>query len=108
MKALYYRIKNALKLFVWALMCPDVMRAGNFKMLSDLLILILKVASEHRHRMTHIAYIHPDDNKEHEIVSIWAGAGLTSDPTKRIEELLNENSKLKSLLNEFTNKEPIK
>lgn len=68
-------------------------------MLSDLLGLILKVAIEDRHRMTHIAYVHPDEG-EKQIVSIWAGAGIGADPVKRIAELLSENSHLKSQLSE--------
>lgn len=93
---LYYRFTNAVKIGFWAFMNPNTLIEGNFKMLSDLLQLILAVANEHRHRMTHIAYIHPEEG-EKQIVSIWAGAGLAA-PTKRIAELLKENELLKHQL----------
>lgn len=94
-------LKNAFKLFCWALKNPGTMRANNFKMLSDLHKLIMKVAEEDRHMMTHIAFIHPVDGKEHQIVSIWAGAGAGAEPTKRIAELLEENRTLKFQLSKY-------
>jgi hypothetical protein len=97
MPRFYYRLKNAFKLFIWALKKPDTLNQNTFKMLSDLMVLIMKVATENRHYMTHIAYIHPDEG-EKQIVSIWAGAGVGADPQKRIAELLSENSVLKAQL----------
>ena len=98
LKKLITRFKNSIRLAYWGFKNPDTLREGNFKMLSDLLRMILKVAKEDRHMMTHIAFIHPEDNTEHQIVSIWAGAGAGAEPTKRIKELLNENAVLKSQL----------
>ena len=92
-----YRFSNAFKLFAWALKKPDTLNQNTFKMLSDLMVLIMKVANENRHYMTHIAYIHPDEG-EKQIVSIWAGAGIGADPQKRIAELIQENSILKAQL----------
>ena len=63
-------------------------------MLSDLFKMIMEVSIEDRHMMTHLAYLHPEEG-EKQIVSIWAGAGMGANPTKRIAELLSENSKLK-------------
>lgn len=97
MKRFIYRITNAFKLGIWAFMKPDTLNESTFKMLSDLLTMILKVANENRHVMTHIAHVHPDEG-EKQIVSIWAGAGLGAEPTKRIAELLSENSILKAQL----------
>jgi len=97
MPRFYYRVKNAFKLFIWALKKPDTLNQNTFKMLSDLMVLIMKVATENRHYMAHIAYIHPDEG-EKQIVSIWAGAGVGADPQKRIAELLSENSILKAQL----------
>lgn len=97
MKKMFYRIKNAIKVGFWAFQNPQSLSENNFKMLSDLFVLIFKVATEDRHYMTHIAYVHPDEG-EKQIVSIWAGAGISADPTKRISELLAENSMLKSEL----------
>lgn len=78
----------------WAFKNPATFAESNFKMLSKLLELILKVSVDGRHRMTHIAYVHPEEG-EKQIVSIWAGAGIGADPVKRISELLEENSRLK-------------
>lgn len=87
-------VANGFKLGYWAFKNPLTIAPSNFKMLSDLLGLILAVAKEDRHRMTHIAFVHPTEG-EQQIVSIWAGAGMDADPTKRIAELLAENSRLK-------------
>lgn len=96
-KRFYYRFSNALKLFIWAFKKPKTLNQNTFKMLSDLLVMIMKVANENRHYMTHIAFVHPEEG-EKQIVSIWAGAGIGAEPQKRIEELLKENSFLKSKL----------
>ena len=97
MPRFYYRFSNAFKLFFWALQKPKTLNQNTFKMLSDLMTMIMKVANENRHYMTHIAYIHPEEG-EKQIVSIWAGAGLGADPQKRIAELISENTILKSQL----------
>jgi len=96
----YYRSKNAIKMGVWSYKNHEIFRQGNFKMLSDLLGLILKVATENRHMMTHVAFVHPDEG-EKQIVSIWAGAGIGAEPTKRIQELITENAMLKMKLSEY-------
>lgn len=102
-KNFYFRLVNAFKIFYWAFMNPATFNPSNFKMLSDLLNLILKVGIENRHMMTHIAVVHPDEG-EKQIVSIWAGAGLEADPLKRIAELYKENERLKKLLSEQVQK----
>lgn len=94
---MFYRIKNAIKIGWWAFKNPKILQKSNFEMLSSLLELILKVATENRHRMAHIGYVHPDEG-EKQIVSIWAGAGIGAEPTKRIAELFSENEYLKSEL----------
>jgi hypothetical protein len=96
----YYRITNAFKIGLWALKNPDSLKESNFKMLSDLFGLIMEVATEDRHIMTHIAYVLPEEG-EKQIVSIWAGAGMGADPTKRIAELLKENSMLRAKLSKY-------
>ena len=100
MNNLYYRISNAFKICFWALKNPYALKESNFKILSDLLGLILEVANKGSHRMTHLAYVHPEEG-EQQIVSIWAGAGIGSSPTKRIAELLEENSRLKTQLSNY-------
>lgn len=90
----FCRVATGVKIGWWAFKNPKTLSASNFKMLSDLLALIFKVAQEDRHMMTHIAYVHPEEG-EQQIVSIWAGAGMGADPVKRIKELLDENAKLK-------------
>ena len=74
----------------WAFKNDEVLGEKMFNMMGSLLELILKVAIENKHYMTHICYIHPELN-EQSLVSIWAGAGVGADPLKRIEELINEN-----------------
>jgi len=91
------RFKNACTVWLWSWNNPRALQPSNFKMLSDLFGLIMTVVNEDRHMMTHIAYIHPDEG-EKQIVSIWAGAGAGAEPTKRIAELLAENSRLKTLM----------
>ena len=93
----FYRVKNAFKIGWWAFKNPKSLQENNFKMLSGLLEMILKVATERRPLMSNIAMIYPDGESE-EIVSIWAGAGLGADPNKRISELLSENAMLKAEL----------
>lgn len=97
MPLFYYRVSNAIKIGFWAFKNHNSLEKSNFKMLSDLFGLIMKVATEDRHMMTHIAYVHPYEG-EKQIVSIWAGAGMSAEPTKRISELLSENSILKAQL----------
>lgn len=93
------RIVNACKVFWWAIKNPKTFNYHVLKLMGDLHALILKVQHEDRHMMTRICYVHPAEG-EKTIASIWVGAGLESDPTKRIEELLAENAKLKNLLAE--------
>jgi hypothetical protein len=100
MNRFYYRTKNAFKLFFWAFKNPDGLQENTFKMLSDLLTLILKVANEGKPLMCNIATIHPDEG-EKSIVSIWAGAGIGAEPNKRISELIKENSLLKAKLSHY-------
>lgn len=94
MKNLYFRMANAFRVWWWAIKNPMTITVSYFNLLSKLLELILKVATDNKHLMTHIAYIHPAEG-EKQIVSIWAGAGIGAEPTKRITELLEENMKLK-------------
>lgn len=97
MKRIYFRITNAFKIFWWAATNPNVLNESNFKMLSMLLELILKVSTSGNPRMTKIACIHPDEGSK-DIVSIWAGAGIGADPNKRISELHEEISRLKAVI----------
>ena len=90
-------LKNSVKVFFWSLKNPEALNHRNFKMMGDLLVLILKVANDGKPYITHVAYVHPTEG-EQQIVSIWAGAGMGADPMKRIKELLEENNKLKAEL----------
>lgn len=98
MKNLYYRISNAFKIGLWAFRNPQTINDHNFRMLSDLLRLILKVAAESKPVMTKIGYIHPDSKEQNDIVTIWAGSGLGADPYDRITELKKEISMLRAQL----------
>ncbi len=97
------RIINTIKLARLAWINPQVFQTHTFKMLSDMLILIFKVAKENHHMMTNVAIVHPDGESE-QIVSIWAGAGIGATPNKRITELLEENKILKRELSEIVSK----
>jgi hypothetical protein len=59
--------------------------------------MILKVQNEDRHIMCNIAFVHPTEGQK-QIASVWVGAGIDSDPVKRIGELLFEIEKLKKEL----------
>lgn len=91
---LFLRIKNALKLFVWALRYPAVMEENNFKMLSCLLTNLMQVATEKKAVMFKIAHISMPDGDQHEMVTVWAGAGMTANPTERISQLWREKQEL--------------
>lgn len=104
MRRFFYNIKNAIAIGIWAFKNPEVLRDSHFKMLSSLLELILKVSNEHRHYITHIAYIHPEEG-ENQIVSVWAGSGIGADPVKRIEELAKENALLRDQLSNIVAKQ---
>jgi hypothetical protein len=99
----YFRLKNAIKIGWWAFRNPKSLQESNFKMLSGLLEMILKVALERRPLMSNIAMVYPDGEQE-EIVAIWVGSGLGADPNKRIAELLSENAILKKQLSDFVKK----
>jgi hypothetical protein len=99
-KNFYYRLSNAIKIGWWAFNNPSTLQVSNFEMLSGILKLIFEVATERSHRMSHVAYLHPQEG-EKEIVSLWAGAGVGSSPNKRIQELIEENTKLKSQISQL-------
>lgn len=94
------RVKNAIKLFFWGLKNPQLLQHGNFKLLSDLYVLMLKVAKEERPLMTQVAYVSPT-GEELPIVSLWVGSGIGASPYKRISELVAENNKLKAELDKI-------
>jgi hypothetical protein len=94
----FYRILNAIKVGWWTYKNPEVFGVNVFKMLGDLLNLILKVSTEDRHYMTEIIVTNQRTGVKQPIVHIWAGAGILAEPTKRIQELLEENAMLKERL----------
>lgn len=97
------RLFNAIKIGFLAFRNPQTFQHGNLKMLTDLFVLIMKVSTEKRNMMTRLAFVHPENAEVNEICSIWCGAGMTSDPTKRISELIEENMLLKQQLSESLN-----
>jgi hypothetical protein len=66
-----------------------------FTMLSSLLEIILKVATDGRPYMTRIEALIDYPNVKEPIVSIWVGAGINAEPIERIRELSAENAVLK-------------
>lgn len=99
-KEWFWIIYNAFQLWYWAIKNPLTVNPANFKMLSDLLVMILSVKDNGRALMTNIAIVHPEGEHE-EIVSIWAGAGVGASPAKRITELNKEYSLLKLELSQM-------
>lgn len=92
------RIWNGIKVGFWVMWHQEVFAGNMFKMLNDLLQLILKVSYEDRHYMTEIIITNPQTKAKQPIVHIWAGAGINADPLKRIQELIEENTALKEKL----------
>ena len=86
------RLLIAIKLFWFAFQHPLIFGENNFKALSDLFILMFKVAKENRAYMTHLAYGYlPEDR----IVSIWITPKFNQSPLERIKELVEENDELR-------------
>ena len=99
------RLFNAIKYGWFVYQKPEMHAISTLRMITSLFELIMKVAAEHRHLMTKIALIIPDE-PDKEIVSIWAGAGIDACPTKRIAELIEENQILKMKISDLITGEP--
>jgi len=97
MLSFFWRVKNSITFGWWAFQNPKATNMHNMRVLTDLFAIIMRVATEDRHMMCNIAYIHPDEG-EKQIVSLWVGAGIGAEPNKRITELLEENAMLKTQL----------
>lgn len=100
MKSFFPRLFLAIKVAYLAFKNPKIFDVSNFKMLASLYELILKVATENKPYISHLAmcHVHKDDGNgddRYEIASIWAGAGAGAEPLKRIQELAEENAALK-------------
>lgn len=89
---------TAIKFGYWAYKHPDIFNENMFKMLSDILQLLLKVSTDDKHYMTQIVVTNPDTKLPQPIVHIWAGAGINAEPLKRIQELIEENNILRDSL----------
>ena len=92
------RIWSGIKIGFWVMWHNELLAENMFKMLNDLLQLILKVSFEDKHYMTEIVITNPDTKAKQPIVHIWAGAGVNAEPHKRIKELIEENEALKERL----------
>lgn len=93
-----FRLINAIKFGGWAYKHNDIFNENMFKMLSDILMLLLKVSTEDKHYMTEIMVTNPQTGIAQPIVKIWAGAGINTEPLKRIQELIEENQALRDSL----------
>ena len=93
-----YKLISAIKFGCWAYKHNDIFNENMFKMLSDILTLLLKVSTEDKHYMTEIVVTNPQTGIAQPIVNIWAGAGINAEPLKRIQELIEENQMLKDRL----------
>lgn len=92
-----FRITNAFKFFFVALAKPELLKADTFKMMADLLAMIMKVSAERRPMMAHVAFLNVETENA-PMISIWAGPGAHCSPLGRIDELLEENKRLKDAL----------
>lgn len=88
------RILCAIRFFFWIIFHNELVGENMFRVLNDILALLLRVATEDRHYMTKMM-ITIDRDVAQPIVYIWAGAGASADPYKRIQELVEENDALK-------------
>lgn len=95
------KILNSIALFIWGWKNHKTM--AHFKILSDITLAILKVSEEHRPYMFKIATVYPDKTKD-EIVTVWCGAGMKSDPYDRIQELNKEIFFLKEQISDLIKK----
>jgi hypothetical protein len=94
MKNKISRLLNAIKVFKLAYKNPNAFDNRNMQTLINLHIMICKVAEERRPYMNKLTQAITDEG----VVNIWAGFGIESCPTKRIEELLKENELLRQAL----------
>ena len=76
---------------------PDPLAGNMFEMLSKILALLMKVATEDKAYMTEIIITIDDDIKQ-PIVHIWAGNGASAEPFKRIKDLAEENAALREIV----------
>ena len=94
MKKQINRLMNAIQMGVLVWRKPENFNTDSLRMASDITTMIFDVGKDQKHRMTRLCLVHVHGTT-HEVVSLWAGAGIGSSPTKRIEELLEENRLLK-------------
>jgi hypothetical protein len=97
-KTILYKIELAIVVGLWAYINHEMININTLKILTDFLVLILKVSTENKHLITHIGCLDPQTDQKQQIVSVWAGAGISANPIQRIEELINENKILRSKL----------
>ena len=96
MKNLLFKLVTGFKIGWYAFQNPLTFQKGHFKMLTDLFLMIMKVATERRPYVSRIAFVNTSDESEELIegVSIWCGVGAGAHPIKRVEELSRTNSQL--------------
>lgn len=92
------RLFVAFQLFWMAFKLPVVFTEANFKMLTDLYVMLFNVAEKHQPMMSHVGFVNMDTGEEEELLSVWVGIGANAAPLNRVKELLEENNQLKELL----------
>lgn len=100
MSTLIFRIVRGFQMGWMAFKQPLLFDKSNFTAMGKVFEIILKVGQERKPMMVHVAYMHPSNQEESDVVSIWAGSGVGANPIDRIKELSEENMKLKKLLAE--------
>ena len=90
-----WRVIFAFKMGYIAFKTPSIM--FNFESIIKLYELIIQVAVENKPYMTKLAQMTPEGEKQ-DLVTVWAGSGIGSEPLERIEHLVKENRLLKKLI----------
>jgi hypothetical protein len=93
-------MKKILNAFTWAWAVykrPETFQPYMLKLLDGIRKYIEDTQKLNHPTMTQIAIIHGNENTP--ILSFWCGIGYDSTPLKRIEELVEENRRLKLEIN---------
>ena len=94
---MWLRIKTIALLLRIGWQQPGMFTVGTFKSMKDLMEVILKVADKGEPMMTKLAVVIA--NKQHDLVTIWAGKGANANPYDRIVALREEIDELKTQIN---------
>lgn len=87
-----FRITNAFKFFFVALAKPELLKADTFKMMADLLAMIMKVSAERRPMMAHVAFLNIETENA-PMISIWAARNPAAVARQKTQKTWLSNAK---------------